>query len=165
MEAKKLKKDIISLTILAIVCLWFYFIFIPEQIPLSSAASGNITFTSRTFPYILAVFIFIMAGIGLIQSIFKFLAYRKDIAKEEVKEKAIDKGELLQKIIPYFIYIIIFAYGVMFKKFGFIFATLIIIPIMLIALKCKDWKIYLYVYAFAIVLYLVFKLVLRVPLP
>jgi hypothetical protein len=165
MEVKKVKYDIIVMMILMIVCVLFYFIFIPGQIRLSGAWNGNTSFSSRTFPYISVITIFIVSSISLIKSIVTIKKHKSEISLEAKAKYTFNKKTIYHFFMPFIVYLIILAYGILFMKIGYIFATLIVPPILLFVLGCKRWQIYSYVYGFAAIMYLIFKIVLKVPMP
>lgn len=167
MEIKKTKQDIVTMTILMVVCALFYFIFIPNQIRLSSAWSGNISFTSRTFPYALSVALFIVSGIGLVNAIVSFLKLKKTVKSEEKtgEKRQTDMKAFLKIAMPFIVYTLILAYSILFDKIGFIYSTLIVPPILIFVLGCRKWQLYLATYGFAAVVYVVFKIILSIPIP
>jgi hypothetical protein len=165
MEAlKKTRQDIIVMALLMIVSLFFYFVFIPSQIPMSANWSGNVSFSSRTFPSFLMVALFITTGIGLIRGIIRYAAVLKKGRAEAAVAKH-DKKEIFKIVAPYITYVFILLYCVLFQKIGYIFSTLLVPPVLMFFLGCRKWLTYIGIYVFAAILYAVFKLIMRVPLP
>lgn len=167
MEIKKLKQDIVVMTILMLLSASFYFIFIPNQIRLSSMFTGNTSFSSRTFPNSMAIAIFSVAGLGLVKALMGLVKHKKaKVPEGNLPESGrMDKNALIQHGIPYFVYILIVVYCILFEVIGYVFATLIVPPLLMYAIGCRKPRFYGYMYAFGVVLYLVFKVGLRIPMP
>lgn len=167
MDIKKTKQDIVTMIILMIVSALFYFIFIPGQIRLSSVWSGSIPFSSRSFPYILSVGLFIVAGVGLANAIVSLIKLKKIMKLEEktIENRRTDKKAIIKLVMPFIVYALILIYAILFKQIGYIYSTLIIPPILIFILGSKKWQFYLFTYIFAAVVYVVFKLILNIPIP
>ena len=56
-------------------------------------------------------------------------------------------------------------YGVGITRIGFVIPTVLMIPVVLLLLRCRKWQYYLYVYLFAGGIWVVFRYVLHVQLP
>lgn len=168
METKKLKLDIIVMTILMILSGLFYYFFIPAQIPLSAMFTGNTSFSSRTFPNVIAVALFAIAGLSLVKSISGLVKARR--SQVPSVEKAGGTGPrgvaaILPRVIPYIVYLLIVLYCFLFEAIGYVAATIIVPPFLMLLLGCRNWKYYAYMYAFGALLYMIFKLGLRIPMP
>jgi len=165
MEIKKVRQDIVVMAFIMIVSALFYTYFIPSQIRLSSAWSGNTSFSSRTFPYVLAAGMFIVSSIGFLKALISYIKLKK--TAETVKTNAQEKTgqKILEKAMPFIIYALIIVYIILFNKIGFILSTLIMTPLMMFLLRCRNWRYYLYVYAFEAVVYVIFIAVFKIPLP
>lgn len=157
---KRLRNDMLLYIMLIVISLLFYFVFIPQQIVLRGSWSGDITFTSRTFPYILFVVMGITAFIGVIQTAYKmkrFIAENGSEAKE-------GGGGFKKLLLPVYFFVLTGVYAFLFDRLGYILATVIIIPLYLASLKCKKWQYYAITYGVGVVVYLVFKHILNIPL-
>ena len=55
-------------------------------------------------------------------------------------------------------------YGLLFKTFGIVAASLIVPPVILFLLRCRKWYMYLILYAFFGLMYALFTMVLHVPI-
>lgn len=159
---KQLRKDLVIYSLLVIFSILFYFIIIPKQIVLRNSWGGDVTFTSRTFPYLIFIIIGVASFIGVISTFVK-------MNKLSDEEKATFKREsfinvIKEWLIPITFMLLVILYGYLFSKIGYIVATIIVPPLFLLIMKCRKWQYYLALYGFATVVYLVFKFVLRIPL-
>ena len=153
------------LIISALSAIFIVFI-IPAQIPLKGSWGSDIFFTSRTYPYFASVSLLIVSALGCLWSARRMFRINKKMKEQGIvtaREK-ITRQKVLVWFIPYITYGFIVLYGVLVDRIGFIFATAIVPPVMLLALGCKKWTYYLSVYVFAAVLYLIFRVVFLVPL-
>lgn len=150
---KRLKNDMFIYLCLIAVSILFYFVLIPRQIQLRGSWSGDITFTSRTFPYLLFAVMGIASAVGVVQTAFKIKQYQG--GDQEIRT------ELLP---PIYFFVLTGAYALMFAKMGYIIATMIVIPLYLYSLKCKKWQYYLITYGVGTFIYVVFKFLLNIPL-
>ena len=64
----------------------------------------------------------------------------------------------------YIVFLLVLLYGILFAKLGFIAATAIVPPVILLVIGCRKWHYYLIYYAFAAALYALFKYLLLVPI-
>lgn len=157
---KRLRNDMFMYIGLIVICLLFYFVLIPQQIVLRGSWSGDITFTSRTFPYILFAAMGIASLIGVIQTAYKmkrFIAENGSAVKEA-------GGGLKKLLLPVYFFVLTGVYAFLFDRLGYIIATVVIIPLYLASLKCKKWQYYAITYGVGAVVYLVFKFILNIPL-
>jgi len=155
---KQLKKDMVLYIILVIISLLFYFVAIPQQIPLRSSWSGDITFTSRTFPYLLFFVMGVAALIGIVQTVIKIRRVTQPEEQQGIKD-------ILQNILlPVYFFLLAIGYAMMFDRFGYAIATAIMIPVYLVSLKCKKWYYYAITYGVGITVFVVFKFLLNIPL-
>ena len=161
MDLKKNWRDIITMSILMIISVMLYFVFIPTEIPLRSSWSGDVVFNSRTFPNILAISLFVVSFIGLLGGIKKII--RLKVSEAEIKKET--NGNRFAVFIPFVVFALAILYGVLFIQIGYIGATIIVPPIIMFILKCRKWQYYFYVYVFAALIYVMFEYVLLVPLP
>ena len=74
------------------------------------------------------------------------------------------RRETVGLFIPFIIFALILVYAVLFIQIGFIPATVIVPPVILFAVGCRKWSYYGIYYAFAAVMYLLFRCVLLVPI-
>ena len=162
MELKKTRTDFYVMLVLFILSLIFYFIIIPTQIPARSSWGTDSQFTSRTFPQILAVVLAIASFCGTISYGWQLMKLKKAAAPAEEKK---EKTPILKVLFPYFIFLLILAYGILFDKFGFAISTALMASALLLALGCKNWKYYAAVLVFTIVVYVIFRYGLMVMLP
>ena len=147
--------------VLMIAALVVMLVIIPSQIKVTAMMSEE-SFTPRTFPYLVSGALLACSTLGFVSS---FLAYRKEMQSGAVQAKGKKTKEEWQDILfPYLIFVLIIVYGLLFKFLGIIPATIIVPPIILWCLRCRKWYAYVIFYAFAAVLYLVFTMILKVPL-
>lgn len=162
---KKLKQDMVLMLIIMLLSAMVYLVFIPTQIKLP--AKGNASFNNRTFPQLTMVVIFAASTLGFADALTKFIKEKKTEAAAEKKSDV--KAEILSELKPFIGAAIIVAYGLLFKflstllpGYGFIIATALFIPAFLAFAGCKKWQYYVYVYAFAGFMFVVFKFVLHI---
>lgn len=161
MELKKAYRDLIAMLALLLASVLLQFVLIPAQIPLRGGWAGADSFTSRTFPSILAGVLAVSSLSGLIGAGRRIFLLRK-AGQTDTAARAWDLAGLVR---PAVMFAVVAVYGYLFTKLGYIPATLLACPVILGILGCRKWQYYLCVYAFAAAVYLVFKLVLQVPLP
>lgn len=157
---KRLRNDMLLYIGLIVICLLFYFVLIPQQIVLRGSWSGDITFTSRTFPYILFAAMGIASFIGVIQTAFRMKRF--NAAERSTDESG--QGIVGKLLLPVYFFMLTGVYAFLFAKLGYIIATVVIIPLYLASLKCKKWQYYLITYGVGAAVYAVFKFILHIPL-
>lgn len=162
MELKKARKDFFTMLILLAASILLQFVLIPAQIPLRGGWSGADAFTSRTFPSILAGVLSLFSLVGLVGAGRRLFLLRKEQAG---RAEPASRVELKLFIRPLVMFAAAAVYGWLFTQLGYVISTLIACPVILGILGCRKWQYYLCVYAFAAVVYVVFKVVLMVPLP
>lgn len=160
MEYKKAKQDLITMLLIMVLSLILRYILIPSQIQLR--ASSNPSFNAQTFPVILSVALFVISFVGALNAGWKLLKLRKENASEKEAKAPIALKKILQ---PAAVFLIAVFYGWAFSKLGYIVSTLIATSAVLLVLGCKKWQYYASVYGFCMVVYLVFKVILLVPIP
>ncbi|MCT4597882.1 MAG: tripartite tricarboxylate transporter TctB family protein [Vallitalea sp.] len=122
-------------------------------IPLQIESSGMSALVDAQFvPKLCTILLFIFSIILLIQS----LVFKKD------KSTEIDFTKEM-KVILFFG--ILFIYLILITIIGFLISSLAFSTVSLLYLKCRKWTGYICTYAVVICLYLVFTMVLQVPLP
>lgn len=165
MKLKKLRDDIAAFAVVLAIGVYFLLFGIKDQVGVPAAAA-NSSFTPRTFPVILFAVITACAAVGLVKSIVLYTREKRQ-EQETPAPGWHDKSRKgkIAVFMPWICLLLCFCYAVIFSKFGFIAATLIIPPAILLVLGCRKWQHYLYVYAFCGVMYLIFTLVLKVHLP
>ena len=166
MKSKKLKEDIIAYGVVLAVALIAILYIIPTQVTVPKAASG--IFTPRTYPYICFTVIALCSAIGLCRSVIRFASGRKndaDFMKGFRKWSEKSKREKLGDFMPWICAALCILCAVLFSKIGFIPATLIVAPVILLVLGDRKPMHFVYVYAFCAVMYVIFKFVLGVRLP
>lgn len=161
MEIKKTRTDFWVMLILCVLSILFYFVIIPAQIPARSSWGTDSQFTSRTFPQILAIVLAISTFCGTVSSGWKLAKLKKESAPEEKKERV----PIMQVLFPYFIFLLILVYGILFDKIGFAVSTALMASALLLVLRCKNWKYYVVVLVFTVAIYVIFRYGLLVMLP
>ena len=165
-ELKKTRNDIFIMLGIMGLCVLFYFYLIPTQIPVSAKASQD-PFTPRTFPNLLVIGIFILSVIGFITNLIKYFQLKKTNLpeREETTKEKKSRNEYIAVLMPYFFFLLIVVYYYLFTHVGFVWATILVPPVMLFVLGNRKWYLYLSVYVFAAIMYLLFRFVLYVPIP
>jgi len=163
MDTKRLRTDIIIYALLLIACAALYFWITPAQVVVNLNLAGSTDFTPQTFPNLLTGCIAIAAAIGLVTSIVKYVKLRQPGGTGE--KAPFGRHEVLTLLLPYLTFVIIIVYSVLFEHLGYIWATLIVPPIMMLLFGCRKWYFYAAVYGFSALMYVLFRFVLNVPLP
>lgn len=166
MELKKVRTDLILFTLLTAACLVLLFYVTPRQV----AVGNNIAqsdFTQRTFPNLLLGGMTVVSAAGAIVSLVKFLRLRKAQKPEGTAEQAEGKAShgIMVLAAPYITFAVIAVYCVLFVKIGFIWSSLLLPLVLMPMFRCKKWWYYLIVYGFYATIYVLFKMILYVPLP
>lgn len=153
----------VTMVVLMIISLAFYFKFIPDQIRV--VANSKTSFTSQTFPKAMMAALFVVALIGFCKDFYTYMKLRKENGLEKREKTSISVKVLWDKLLPATVFIVVLVYAVLFKYLGYIISTVLFVPAFLGLLKCKKWGYYAGAYGFAALMYLVFTFILRVPLP
>lgn len=162
MNIKQNRRDMVTYSVLWIVSVFLYFVLIPQQIALRNSWSGDVNFTSQTFPRMLAVALFVIASLGVIQTVRKAIRWKKENGSGTRTE---EKEGGYVRAIPLITFLVCILYVFLFGKLGFVISSAIVTPLLLALLRCRKWQYYASVYAFAACLYVVFRVILKVPLP
>lgn len=173
-EYEKKKRDAVLMGIILIAALVLYFVISPAQISMSKKTAA-MPFNPATFPNLLTLGIIVTSAIGLVLYTVNCLKLKKQYADEiaEAKaERAAAKAAAAEApfsvkiapFVPYITFVLVLAYALIFTNFGFIWATVIIPPIMLFFLGSRKWQHYVSVYAFCAIMFAVFKFILKVPI-
>ena len=163
----KTKKDMFVYIGMLIIGLLIYFWLIPSQIHMNSSAKQE-DFNPDTFPRFVTAVWFIVSAAGLLNSIRSISTKNHESNSSDTgtaeQNTKIKKKEKIAEFIPYFIFILLLIYGILFKLIGFIASTLIMPPIFLFVVGNRKPHYYAIIYGFIAVLYLLFKFVLNVPI-
>ena len=166
MDVKKARTDIIIYSAFTILGVIFYKWVIPTQIFISKTASAE-AFSPDTFPNAVTILFILASAVGLLLAIAR---YRKAIAQAKVspelepKATKKTKTEIIGILVPFIVFALVVLYAVLFMIIGFIPATIIVPPIILLAIGCKKWNYYVIYYVFAGLMYLLFRYILLVPI-
>lgn len=165
MELKKTRSDIIIYSLLLIVCAVMFFWLTAEEVPLRANAADS-SFTPRTFPNLLTIGIALASAIGLISSCIKYAKLMRTETKDTTEKKPVKKTahEWLILFAPYITFVILVVYGILFEKLGYIVSTLLLVPALTFLFGSRKWQHIAIVYAFAALMFVLFKFVLLVPL-
>lgn len=160
MEYKKTRQDFFSMLVLTVLSLILRYVLIPSQIQLR--ANSNPSFNAQTFPIILSMALLIISAVGLVNAAWKLYKLRGEAKSSKESKSPIVWKKILQ---PTAVFLIAIFYGWAFSNLGYIVSTLIATTAVLLVLGCKKWVYYASVYGFCALVYLVFKVVLLVPIP
>lgn len=163
MEAKKARGDIILYSVLSVVGIIFYVFIIPGQIYLSKTASAE-AFSPDTFPNAVTILFVIASLCGLALAIYR---YRKAVQLEGKPQKDTTprtRREIVGAFMPFIVFALVLLYAILFMYVGFIPATVIVPPVILFVIGCRKWHYYPIYYAFAALMYLLFRYILLVPI-
>ncbi len=163
MEAKKARRDIILYAVLTAAGVIFYKWIIPTQIYLSKTASAE-AFSPDTFPNAVTILFTLAALCGLVLAVFR---YRKAVQTEGRPQRDATprtRREIVGDFMPFIVFALVLLYAILFMSIGFIPATLIVPPVILFVIGCRKWYYYPIYYAFATLMYLLFRYILLVPI-
>lgn len=166
MELKKARTDLILFALLTAGCLTLLLYVTPRQVAIGNNIAQS-DFTQRTFPNLLLGGMTIVSTAGTVTSLVKFLRLRREEKLEGKPEQAQKKTDhaIMILLAPYLTFAIIAAYCVLFAKIGFLWSSLLLPLAMLPMFRRKKWWYYLVVYGFYALIYVLFKMILYVPLP
>lgn len=161
MNINNIKKNIITAIVFIIISVLMIWVIIPREVDITNSwGTSYSAVNSQTFP-MFACAIFGLASVGmLIDSIIKLVQYKAKNGTTKNKEKVKWKDEF-NAIIIFGMFV---AYGLLFKFIGFLLASLIIAPLVLLVRKDKNWKHYVVVEVLAALIFLVFRYVLKIML-
>lgn len=163
MEAKKARGDIILYSVLAIVGIIFYVFIIPEQIFISKSASAE-AFSPDTFPNAATILFIIASLCGLALAIYRYCKAVRIEGKPTKEKRVKTRRERVGDFMPLIVFTLILVYAILFAWIGFIPATVIVPPVILFVVGCRKWHYYPIYYAFAALMYLLFRYILLVPI-
>lgn len=164
MKAKNAKRDIILYICLAIASLVVYYWIIPTQIHMNSTAKQE-AFNPDTFPRFITIVFFLACVAGAANAARMYMQARKEEGPPEKRPRAKRTArEVVTALMPYIIFLLTLCYGILFKVIGFVPATAIMMPVILLVIGCKKWHYYVIVLAVAAALYALFRFVLHVPI-
>lgn len=160
MKQNKLKRDMVSSAVMLAFCLWMLLYAIPTQVPISASQSAtHATLTGRSFPYLAAALICAASALLFLSATISYIKLRRQ--EEKAKSGPIQWRSELRALG---VLALCFVYGVLFVRFGFILATVIVPPCILLVLGSRNWKHYLSVYVACIVIFLLFHFAMGVNL-
>lgn len=163
MEAKKARGDIIVYLVLSIASIVFYKYIIPTQIYLSKTAQAE-AFSPDTFPNVVSVMFIIVSVCGLVLAIYRYCKAVQVEGKPQREKRERSRQEIIGDFMPLIVFLLVLLYAILFKAIGFIAATAIVPPIILVVIGCRKWHYYPIYYAFSAIMYLLFRYVLLVPI-
>jgi cell division protein FtsW (lipid II flippase) len=108
--------------------------------------------------------IFIVSGISLTNAIIRYVKLRRTDGSQREFHAVSDQRVMKTFLKVCLVYLIILLYAILFTEFGYVISTLLIPPVLLFVLGCRKWQYYIYVYAFATIIYMLFIYVLKVPM-
>ena len=164
MKLKKAKNDIYLYLFMIVLSLLVYFWIIPTQVQMNAMAKAE-TFSPDTFPRFVTMIWIIISVVGALWALRTYFQIKNEDGTECIAEKnKRTKKEMISNLIPYIFFVLAVVYGILFHMIGFIPSTIIMLPIMLFVIGCKKWSYYVIVYAFVALLYVLFRVVLHVPI-
>lgn len=163
MNAKKYKNDMILSLVLVAAAVFFYYIVIPAQIRIVRG-SQNEVFSPDTFPKLLTILFIVCGAVNAVTRLVQYIRTVRTQGRINPDKEKLTAQKIYIAVIPFVMFLLSLVYIVLFKKIGFIAATALAIPAVLILLKCKKWHYYVIAYAFAALMYVLFKFVLQVPI-
>ena len=161
MKQQKAKQDIILMLFLIAVSLVLITWIIPNYITVTKLMEMEV-FTPRTFPKLIAYGLLAVSSLGLISAVVRYISAVNEEGRQKKAKKT--KSELKEALFPYLIYALIIAFVLVYTFFGIVPAIIIVRPVILWFLRCRNWKSYVAFYIFAAIIYLLFTQVLGVPI-
>lgn len=161
MDRKKAKTDIYMMLFFIILSLVLLFWVIPTQIKVTAMMEVE-SFTPKSFPQLIASGLLLVSVIGFVKSLIVYWKLGARGERETAEKRT--AGQWREALFPYVIFALIVIYGLLFKCFGIIPATIIVPPIILWCLRCRKWQMYAIFYAFTAIIYLLFTKILLVPI-
>ena len=164
MEMKRIKENIISSLVFMALSIILYLQVIPWGVPLRASWGGDVGVDSRTFPYFSALAMGLIACAFFLVSLYQ---YGKKKMHEQPKEyeNAEERHTIKEELLGLATFGLFIAYGLLLVSVGFIIATLVIPPIILVFLGHRKLSGFISVYVFSAILYMVFQYLLKVQLP
>lgn len=160
MELRKAKNSAICGLVFLLFSVWMVLYAIPTQIDLQQLFGGtDIGTNSRTAAYFAAFMMGIPSLIQLISASVKYFKLKKTSEDAEIKI------DWTSEIRALGVFVLCIAYGALFQWPGYIVATIIIPPVILLVLGDRKWQHYLSVYGLGAVMYVIFFYLLKVTLP
>lgn len=144
--------------IFAAVTIWYV---IPSQIKVTAVMEKEVM-SPRTVPYLASSGILLISVFGFITNFVTYLRARRDEMPVDRENKT--KDQWVNELFPYFIFALIVVYGLLFRIFGIVVASLIVPAAILFFLRCRKWYMYLILYGFFGIIYTLFTVVLHVPI-
>lgn len=163
MNKKRYRKDIVLSVGCVVAAVLFYLYIIPAQIRIVQG-SQNEVFSPDTFPRLLTIVFIVCAVVNALSSALRLAKARREEKRKEEQEKALPRNGLYPMLIPYLMFAVAVLYVFLFQRLGFLWATIIVPPLILLLLKCRKWYFYVITYLFAALMYALFRLALQVPL-
>ncbi len=151
-------KSLVSMIAIMIFALLLYFVLVPNYITVRESVSGNISFTSQTWPQIVSLILFVLSAYGIVKYARLIMIDRKN-SSDAVK---IDIKNLVR---PTLAFAIVLGYALLFINFGTIISSVICVPLLLFFNGVRKPLEYVFVGAFCVAMYFVFTQVLLIPLP
>ena len=167
-QYQKAREELLVMLVCTVLVALLMFYVIPVLIKVPAAALKDDSFTPRTFPYFLGTIMAICVLIGDVKTGVEFVRARREALACGCLKEAEPKKTLHDRItgfIPWIVYALVVLYGVGITRIGFVIPTVLMIPVVLLLLRCRKWRYYLYVYLFSGGIWVVFRYVLHVQLP
>ena len=157
MEKKKQQNNLLASGAFIIVSIVMVFYAIPNEIAVNDILGKSTTITnSRFFPYVVSIFIGIIALIEFIAALIKYMSLRKQEGDQDTEK---EEAGITRALI---IFGLIVLYALLFNYFGFIIATIVVPPIVLFVMGSRKWYHYASFYGVAAITYILFKFVLHI---
>lgn len=160
---QKYTRDFITMIVFVCISLFFLLWAIPTQIDVATWNTGGI-YTAQTFPRLIINVMLAVSLLGTINSGYHlFMECKKDRNTPffpTINWKCSVTVLLVAGII--------LAYYFLFIQAGYLVATAIMVPAMLLALGCRKstfWKYLACIYLFSLIIFLIFRFVLLIQVP
>ncbi len=150
--------DIVLGAAVALFATALYLWIIPNQIELRTSWSDDVIVDSRTFPYIIAICLFVVGVYIAIKGIVTHIKMREMIQAQATEKQ----GKTYRDYISLIVFVAILLYVLAFQFFGFLIATVIFIPLCMFILQTKKISYYIVTYVFVFAVAMLFHFFLNV---
>lgn len=164
MELRRIKENIFSSIVFMALSLTLYLFVIPWGVPVRASWGGDVGVDSRTFPYFSAIAMGLIAFGLLLSSLYQY-AKAKRVASSKTGSSSDERHTVKEEFFGVVTFGLFVVYGLLLSTVGFVIASLVVPPVILLFLgERKIWR-FIAVYGFASVLFVIFEILLKVQLP
>lgn len=156
-------RDLITMIVFAGISAFFLLWAIPTQVKVATWNTGSV-YTAQTFPYLIIRIMLTASLIGAINSGFHLIV----VCKGDRSTPFFETFHWKPTVMVLFVIGIVLLYYFLFIRYGYLIATSIMTPAMLMALGCRRgvfWKYLICIYLFTGIIFVIFRFVLLIQIP